>query len=218
MEGAPRSHDYSVKAHSGDADRRGEYWHVPIGMLTPTNSPFWSAGPTASTVFPSTMPSAIASMIHTTRKRSRNDRPRSGGRLSSSATTVSMCLSSSQLHGPDVSLTRCRRRIALASILSACFECFFFVDIFGCYAWFLGRIHVEADVCVLATYVVDISHIHIGSMASIYLCLAIDFHQSGVASDILDCQAASIFCWQKNITRAVSDCRHRCIQNPIHMG
>jgi hypothetical protein len=52
-------------------------------MLTPTNSPFCSAGPTESIVFPSTMPRAIARMIHTTRKRSRKDRPLRGGRSGS---------------------------------------------------------------------------------------------------------------------------------------
>jgi len=50
-----------------------------MGMLTPTNSPFCSAGPTESTVLPSTMPIAMASTIHITRKRSRKESPRSGG-------------------------------------------------------------------------------------------------------------------------------------------
>jgi len=57
--------------------------NVPMGMLTPTNSPFCNAGPTESIVFPSTIPRAIARMIHTTRKRSRKDRPLRGGRFGS---------------------------------------------------------------------------------------------------------------------------------------
>lgn len=54
--------------------------NVPIGILTPTNSPLCKAGPTESTVFPNAIPMAMARMIHTTRKRSRNDRPFRGGR------------------------------------------------------------------------------------------------------------------------------------------
>jgi hypothetical protein len=61
--------------------------HVPMGILTPTNSPFCSAGPTESTVFPSTMPMAMARMIHITRNRSRKERPLSGGRIFSSSVT-----------------------------------------------------------------------------------------------------------------------------------
>lgn len=56
-----------------------------MGMLTPTNSPFCSAGPTDGIVFPSTMPMAMARMIHKTRKRSRSERPLSGGRIFSSS-------------------------------------------------------------------------------------------------------------------------------------
>jgi hypothetical protein len=50
-----------------------------MGILTPTNSPFCNAGPTESTVFPSAIPTPIATRIHTTRKRSRKDRPFNGG-------------------------------------------------------------------------------------------------------------------------------------------
>jgi hypothetical protein len=53
---------------------------VPIGILTPTNSPFCNAGPADSTVFPMAMPTPIATRIHSTRNRSRNDSPFNGGR------------------------------------------------------------------------------------------------------------------------------------------
>lgn len=52
---------------------------IPIGILTPTNSPFCSVGPTESIVFPSAIPTPMATRIHITRKRSRNERPRRGG-------------------------------------------------------------------------------------------------------------------------------------------
>lgn len=52
---------------------------IPIGILTPTNSPFCKAGPIESMVLPSAMPMPIARMIHSTRKRSRKESPLSGG-------------------------------------------------------------------------------------------------------------------------------------------
>lgn len=52
---------------------------VPMGRLTPTNWPFCNAGPVEGTRFPKMMPMAMASMIHITRNRSRNDRPLRGG-------------------------------------------------------------------------------------------------------------------------------------------
>lgn len=55
-------------------------FHIPIGMLTPINSPLCNAGPTESTVLPKIIPIAMASTIHITRNRSRNDNPLSGGR------------------------------------------------------------------------------------------------------------------------------------------
>lgn len=62
---------------------QGDDWlsgyHIPIGTLTPTNSPFCNAGPTPSTVLPMAIPIPMARMIQTTRKRSRNDKALSGG-------------------------------------------------------------------------------------------------------------------------------------------
>ena len=52
---------------------------MAIGRLTPTNCPFCRAGPVEGTNWPSMMPSAMATMIQMTRKRSRKDRPLSGG-------------------------------------------------------------------------------------------------------------------------------------------
>jgi hypothetical protein len=52
---------------------------IPIGILTPTNSPFCNAGPTESMVLPRAIPTPMAMRIHTTRKRSRKDRAFSGG-------------------------------------------------------------------------------------------------------------------------------------------
>jgi hypothetical protein len=52
---------------------------LPIGILTPTNSPFCSAGPTESIVLPRAMPTPMATMIQTTKKRSRKESPLSGG-------------------------------------------------------------------------------------------------------------------------------------------
>ncbi len=52
---------------------------IPIGRLTPTNCPFCNAGPVEGTRFPNIMPMAMASRIHITRNRSRNDRPFRGG-------------------------------------------------------------------------------------------------------------------------------------------
>lgn len=46
-----------------------------IGMDTPTNLPFWSAGPVSSTKFPRRIPMIMARRIHTARKRSSHPRP-----------------------------------------------------------------------------------------------------------------------------------------------
>lgn len=69
----------TLPAYVRDSDRQNGL-NVPIGTLTPTNVPFCSAGPTEGTVFPRTMPTAMAMTIHSTRNRSRNERPLSGGR------------------------------------------------------------------------------------------------------------------------------------------
>ena len=53
---------------------------LPIGTLTPTNSPFCSAGPADSTVLPMVMPTPIAVRIHSTRNRFRIESPLKGGR------------------------------------------------------------------------------------------------------------------------------------------
>lgn len=70
---------------------------VPIGILTPTNSPCCSAGPTESIVLPRAMPTPIAMSIHRTRKRSRKESPFNGGRSGGvscwSACRFSCCLS-----------------------------------------------------------------------------------------------------------------------------
>lgn len=64
--------------------------HIPIGIETPTNLPFFNDGPVLGTKFPSRMPTIIASKIQRARKRSSNPRllkaetfSARGGRLSS---------------------------------------------------------------------------------------------------------------------------------------
>ena len=83
----------------------------PMGMLTPTNSPFCRAGPVEGTRLPSKMPIAMARMIHSTKNLSRRDRPFKGGTASASSLTessvkrdlVSTCnLASESLHVPSV--------------------------------------------------------------------------------------------------------------------
>lgn len=48
--------------------------HSPIGIDTPTNFPFCSAGPVLGTKFPNKIPTTIARNIHTARKRSSKPR------------------------------------------------------------------------------------------------------------------------------------------------
>lgn len=63
----------AVCKHAMSAGERAKKWrtcYVPIGMDTPTNLPFWSAGPVLGTKLPSRMPIIIASRIQSASKRS----------------------------------------------------------------------------------------------------------------------------------------------------
>jgi len=68
--------DYNISIN--ESSFKGAF-SIPMGKLTPTNSPFRNAGPVEGTRFPSKMPMAIASIIQITRKRSRSDNPLRGG-------------------------------------------------------------------------------------------------------------------------------------------
>lgn len=66
-----------------------------MGTETPTNFPFWSAGPVFGTKFPNIMPTAIARKIH--RARNRSNQPSALNAEDFSATRVS-CFSGSVVH------------------------------------------------------------------------------------------------------------------------
>jgi hypothetical protein len=53
----------------------GEIGYVPIGTDTPTNFPFWRAGPVFGTNLPKMIPMAMAKSIHSARNRSSNPSP-----------------------------------------------------------------------------------------------------------------------------------------------
>ena len=57
----------------------GAAGNIPMGMLTPTNSPRCKAGPVDGTKFPSRIPIAMARMIHNTRNLSSRPSPLNGG-------------------------------------------------------------------------------------------------------------------------------------------
>lgn len=92
-------------AHVSGCGRRLMTWNKPIGMLTPTNFPFCSAGPVEGTKFPSNMPMVIARIIHSTKNLSRKDRPLRGGSSSALSLTGRSIENEGQCRGMRVGRT-----------------------------------------------------------------------------------------------------------------
>ena len=75
--------------------------HVPIGMDTPTNWPFFNAGPVLGTKFPSRMPMIIASKIQRARKRSSQPRLLNAETFSARGGRQEICFSESMVSCGD---------------------------------------------------------------------------------------------------------------------
>lgn len=76
-----------------------------MGIETPTNVPFWRAGPVDGTRLARIMPRAIERMIQITRKRSRKERALKGGALWSCG--AELLLVSAILRSLRTALTAC---------------------------------------------------------------------------------------------------------------